>query len=202
MTGTVIKMLQGEKYTVKLAGYYGTKKQSYNTLLGPLMAKVSFGPGVQWDRNTYDTYNIVCALEPRNAIPSFGSVERLREKIWHEFGHSYVNPLVEDNWDRLSGYASLMNSVSYAGGNYGSDWKTCVCEHLVRAVTTRLAYREYGQQAGDAELKMHKDFGFAYIGEVCERLEEYESHRSKYKTLAEFYPRIVELFDNIYSRKK
>jgi len=84
-----------------------------------------------------------------------------------------------------------MRSQAYA------TWEICVNEHIVRAVTTRLAYLYLGQNAGDAALANEKGRGFYYIEALCESLEDYESNRDTYPTFESFYPQLIKVFKNL-----
>jgi hypothetical protein len=66
-----------------------------------------------------------------------------------------------------------------------------VNEHIVRAVTTRLVYREIGSEAGEQALRSEKERGFAYVQELCESLAGYEKQRDAYLTLVDFYPELI-----------
>ena len=46
-----------------------------------------------------------------------------------------------------------------------------ISEHVVRAVTTRLAYRELGEGPGDLALQKEYSQGYTYVGELAEELE-------------------------------
>lgn len=74
-----------------------------------------------------------------------------------------------------------------------ADW---VSEHVVRGVTTRLAFRELGREAGEAALRRELR-SFPHVAEVAERLESYERRRDRYPTLGDFFPRLVALFEGL-----
>jgi hypothetical protein len=83
---------------------------------------------------------------------------------------------------------------------YG-DWQTCVNEHIVRAVTTRLAYREIGREAGEQALQSEKRKGFFYVEALCRRLEQYENQRAKYHTFVDFYPELINVFKELSEKE-
>jgi hypothetical protein len=145
-------------------------------------------------------YNLISALQSENGIPGFGTKERLREMTWHEFSHSYINLLVDANWASFEEFSGLMNGVQYRpplDSMYVDNWAICVYEHLVRAVTIRLAYIELGKEIGDRELKAHMDLGFKYLPELCKALEQYENNRAEYKTFIKFLPEILKVFESL-----
>jgi hypothetical protein len=73
---------------------------------------------------------------------------------------------------------------------YG-NWESTVNEHIVRAVTTRLAYLHYGAEAGDRALRGEQERGFIHVAALCAALERYEAARDTYPTLNDFYPELL-----------
>lgn len=74
-----------------------------------------------------------------------------------------------------------------------------VSEHVVRAVTTRLAYRELGEMSGQAALEKEHGQGYIYVGELARALERYERHRAEYPSLASFLPERLRVFERASS---
>jgi hypothetical protein len=118
--------------------------------------------------------------------------------VWHEFGHSFSNPQVERFHDALAKSDKLFTPIEAKMRPQAyPDWFTCVIEHVDRAVTTRLAYRELGPEAGDKALAYERRQGFAYVPALAERLKEYEEHRDRYPDFASFAPRLMAVFDEL-----
>jgi hypothetical protein len=76
-----------------------------------------------------------------------------------------------------------------------ANWEIVVNESVVRAVTTRLAYRFDGTTAGDRELEYNISQGFVFTGALATKLEEYENRRDKYPTLDSYYPQLIGVLD-------
>nr|MBC8230115.1 DUF4932 domain-containing protein [bacterium] len=68
-------------------------------------------------------------------------------------------------------------------------------------VTTRLAYREIGKEAGEEALQNEKIKSFVYVEALCKRLEQYENQRDKYPTFVDFYPELIKVFEE-FSEKE
>ena len=214
--------MQGVDFIATLENYYGMKQKSYNIILAPLFHPGGFGPRIdregdsnpvfnfikslqylifnKWSGKRYEIYNICGPTGVENGVPSFGTQEGFRQLAWHEFGHSFVNPLSESfkNRIKISEYSSLFAPIKdkMAREGYG-NWETCVNEHIVRAVTTRLTFIHFGKQAGGDELRDQKSRGFVYIEPLCKKLEEYEIRRDKYPILADFFPELLDVFKEI-----
>lgn len=214
--------MQGVDFIRTLENYYGMKQKSYNIILAPLFHPGGFGPRIdpegssgpvlnfikslqylifnRWSGKSYEVYNICGPISVENGIPSFGTQEGFRQLAWHEFGHSFVNPLSESlkNRIKISEYSSLFTPIREKMEKEGySNWETCVNEHIVRAVTARLTFIHFGKQAGEDELRDQKSRRFVYIEPLCKKLEEYEIRRDKYPALADFFPELLDVFKEI-----
>jgi hypothetical protein len=87
-------------YAADLEAYHGIRQASYTIIPAPLLVG-NFGPRRSRPDGRFDIYGILGAVGTSDGVPQFGSVENLRGLVWHEFGHSFVNPEVE----RLSAWA-------------------------------------------------------------------------------------------------
>ncbi|HVP35386.1 MAG TPA: DUF4932 domain-containing protein, partial [Terriglobales bacterium] len=180
--------MQGVDFISTLENYYGMKQLCYNIILDPLFHPGGYGPRIdpegnsspvsdffksleylifnKWSGKSYEIYNICGPSDVENGIPSFGTQDGFRQLAWHEFGHSFVNPLTESlkNRIKISEYSSLFEPIKERMGSedYG-NWETCVNEHIVRAITVRLTFIYFGNQAGEDELRDQKSRGFVYI---------------------------------------
>lgn len=189
--------LQDADIVKDLEDYYGIKQKSYNLILAPLFHPGGYGIKVNEENGIFDTYAIIGPYKTEDQIPVYDGKE-IRELIWHEFSHSFINPLNESHKNEISRYSSLYEPIKIIMKSSAyTNWETCVNEHLVRAVTTRLAYLKLGVNEGDAALQYEKKCGFIYIEELCNKLKVYEENRDQYKTLDDFYTEILKSFDRL-----
>jgi len=193
--------MEGIDYIGTLENYYGMKHHSYNIILVPLFVG-GYGHRVERADGTCDIYNICGPINIENDLPVFGTVESFRDLAWHEFGHSFVVPTMGKLHISISKYSSLYEPISDTMKKqaYGS-WETCVNEHLVRAVATRLAYQQIGKEAAEKTLLYEKTRGFFYVEALCKRLEQYENQRDKYRTFADFSPELIAVFKELSEKK-
>lgn len=180
-----------------LEDYYGIAQKSYSLILAPLFHPGGYGIRTDAGDGTFNTYAVIGPYKTENQVPIYDWNE-IRGLVWHEFSHSFINPLTEKYSNEIRRYSSLylpvkdiMSSQAY------TNWETCVNEHLVRAVTTRLAYLSLGKTEGDKALRYEKGNGFIYMDELCKKLEEYEKQSDTYKTLEDFYPEILKTFEEL-----
>jgi hypothetical protein len=194
MSAGVSAMLPGEQDLEVLEDYYGLQEHSYNLVLVPLFHAGGFGPRVSRADGTFDLYSIngPHGVSKEGEIPTFGTTESYRYLIWHEFAHSFVNPLTEAHQEEVLAHEELYRSIRGAMEDQAyTDWISAVNEHIVRAVTVRLAYRELGEAAGQAALEEELDRGFVYIEGLLDKLEIYEAQRDRYPTFTSFYPELI-----------
>lgn len=191
---TADENLQDLDFVKVLEEYYGQNKHSYNIILAP-MFNGNYGPRISRKDGTFDIFNIVSPRQIKDGILYFGGKDNFEHLAWHEFSHSFVNPLGEIHREELARYASLFEPIrsKMAASAYG-NWLTTVNEHVVRAVTTRLNYLHKSMEDGERVLQGEKIYGFAYVEALCKKLEYYEENRDRYPTFTSFYPQLVETF--------
>ena len=119
---------------------------------------------------TFDVYTLLGPTGAERGTPLYSPREQLLQIVWHEFSHAFVNSL---------GY---------------KHWLDCANEHIIRAIVARLAYHHLGPEAGSRALREDSSRGFHYIHALARRLEEYETHRNAYPTLAAFFPQLIDIF--------
>jgi Domain of unknown function (DUF4932) len=183
-------------YAGAMESYFGMKQPSYTLMLAPLSKEVGFASNIKRDDGARDIYGVIgrSSVKDSNYVFGEGGDLSLQHFVWHEFGHSFVNPLTEKHREAVTKYAALLNSLSDQVKKPYRTWEQVVNEHVIRAITSRLAYHQIGREAGEKELQEHKSAGFIYVEALYERLKEYEAQRSKYRTLDEFYPRLIDVF--------
>jgi hypothetical protein len=199
ITAAVQKVTAGEDYVSQLEDYCGVQQHSYTIILALLQsARHSYGPRVPAPDGSQDVYFIGGPGRIQGGLPYFGDKDNLEDITWHEFGHSFVNPLVDSNATQIMQYSALLKPIysTMKQQAYG-DWKTCATEHILRAVNARMTYRKNGQEAGDRVIQYNRSNAFAYIEALCKKLEEYEKQRDKYPTLKRFFPELIGVFKQL-----
>ncbi|KPU26305.1 hypothetical protein TR13x_10710 [Caloranaerobacter sp. TR13] len=144
ITADIQNKLKSNNCLENLIEYYGTKQNSYNIIVVPLYFG---GYGIRIPGKD-EKFDIFCV------IPPVENLQYLTRFVWHEFSHSYVDPLAEENRDEINKYKDLFTPISniMTKQAYGA-WGTCVNEHIVRAVTSRLSYKVFGEKAAKEEIK-------------------------------------------------
>lgn len=118
--------------------------------------------------------------------------------IVHEFSHPYCNPLIYANWSSISSKAeevysrvsSIMQNQAY------SNARTMMCETLVRSSTVRYMMSHNQQNLVNQTLANEESNGFMMVRTLVKTLEKREQEASKYATLADFMPELIDAINN------
>ena len=187
--------LAGADPTGEIEAYFGTRQISYHLILSPLLHHGGFGPHIGRHGGPYDVYTLLGPTDATRGLPEYGPRDQLLQIIWHEFSHAFVNPLSEKYYPMLRPHADLFAPLAEQMATIGyTHWFDCANEHLIRAITARLAHHHLGAEAGRRALREESGRGFRYIHAVAHRLEEYESQRDRYPTFTAFFPRLISVF--------
>ena len=194
-----VRKLGDTDYMAALEEYIGEKQGDYHIILGPLLHHGGFGPSIQRHKGVTDLFSIIGPVGENDGIPDFGDLARLQDVLWHEFAHSFVDPITAENLERVNEFADLYTPIAdqmVKAGGY-MNWQTSVNEHIIRAITCRLFLSELGPKAGADALQAERGRGFEYIDAIHSKLLVYEADRSKYPTFRSFFPEIVSAFSEI-----
>ena len=177
-----------------LEKYYGTELGSYNLILSPLVHSGGFNSKFIADEKN-EVYAIIGPNGEIEHIPYFEKEYLEMDMILHEFGHSFVNPLTEKFQNEIETIKEnyYTESLKKDGESQAySEWKSLFNELVIRAITIRIANKNFGTEKAKELLDYEKSIGFSLVGNIVEILREYENDREKYSKLSEFYPILIE----------
>ena len=188
----------GEKNLIKvLDDYYNETQESYNIIISPSF-KGNYSAKIPANNGKNNVYACLSTTNTKDNIP-YLDLNNLRYYVWHEFGHSFVNPVVEKYADKLASSNKLFEPIknNMSKQNY-IDWETCVKEHIIRAIHIRLAELNVGSQSSKALLNNDIRRSFIYIEPLIEKLKEFENQRNKNNiTFSKFYPELLNVLDSL-----
>ena len=195
ITGDAQAAMGGADHAATLEAYYGLEQRSYSIFLAPLF-RGSYGPRVANEDGTFDVYNVTGPWGVNDGHPNYGDAGTMEYLCLHEFGHSFVNPVVDEYAAETNLHSALLEPIAdeMKRQAYGG-WLTCAHEHTIRAVTARMEAREAGEAAGLLALSREYGRGFRYIKPLYEALQRYEADRATYPTFRDFYPELLEVFE-------
>ncbi|HOT74529.1 MAG TPA: DUF4932 domain-containing protein, partial [Candidatus Wallbacteria bacterium] len=194
-----IKAIGKNDFAAQLESYFGPGPNSYNIILAPILRRQGgYGPSVKSPDGKLDVYNIMGPVGADEKNYDFGGTENYRSLVWHEFGHSFVNPLTEMNSAEINLYKKLFDPIAKQMAEQAyPEWQTSVNEHIIRAVCARLSAINLGESEYSGDINYNKSRGFAYIEDLCSVLTLYEQQRSKYAEFKSFYPQVTALFKKL-----
>lgn len=182
-----------------LENYFNQTNESYNVIIIPSF-KGGIGSMITNANGQNELYSAVAAEDIEGGIP-YMNKSNLLYLVWHEFGHSFVNPLTDKYADRVKG--SVADSLYEPTKNHMLTqgyvtWQTCVNELVIRAIGVRLFELNLGAEESKKALDQELQLGFIYIEPLVEKLKEYEVKREKDNiTFADFYPELLDVFDSL-----
>ena len=183
----------------RLLSYYGSAYQNqtdFNVILN-FLGFGNFGPRLENSRGK-EFYAVICANGSNDQIPTFDR-NGLYGLLWHEFGHSFANPLIEEHlaeFEKLSPLWEPVKTSMQFQAYY--EWKAVLWEHLANAVMCRLAADKFGEDYADLNyVRPLLGKRWIYLNVLLAALKNYEENRTTFPTLQSFMPKIVEAFQNI-----
>lgn len=120
----------------------------------------------------------------------------------HEWSHGYVDEITE-NQKLVDNNTTLFDDIKeqFAQHGYPTD-KEILNEHIICGIQY-IFLRDYikNEQLANDHLNNNRELGFKYIDCIVDSLSEYTTHRDKYKTFSEYYPKIIENIINYKNNK-
>lgn len=117
--------------------------------------------------------------------------------LLHEFNHSFVNYLIEDNEELFRDSGEKIFEVvknEMANQAYG-NWRTMFNEALVRAsVIKYMIDHNFSKEEINKEVKFQLDRSFLWISPLVKQLMEYDNQRETYPTLESYIPKLAEAY--------
>lgn len=181
-----------------LEKYFNSSHNSYNIIVSPLL-RGGYGPSIPTENGKRDLYACLSLEWKGNDSIPYLDRNNFLIYLWHEFGHSFVNPEVEKYPEIVERTSLLFKPIQDKMTNqaYG-NWITCINEHIVRAINIRLTEKYIGQAEADRLLKNELSNYFVYIEPILEQLKKYEDKREKEDiTFSDYIPDLLQVFDSI-----
>lgn len=149
----------------QVESFYNMKLPTCKIILSTL-TKGGFGPKVKGSdgRTIYVTVSSPRKLSDDNRLIYFEKESTLRALLWHELSHPIVNPLVDKYWNKLSKFTRLINAMKKTAPAWYKDDKVIYYENVVRAVTIKMSYINFGKEREDKNSGTQTKWGFPYAG--------------------------------------
>ncbi|MRS63923.1 DUF4932 domain-containing protein [Larkinella terrae] len=179
--------LPDKRFIPAMESFYAQHFQAF-TLVPSLTIPTSMGFGPRFTRdgqtfifNVFGPFDVQSFADETKLDMGFSNRQQLVELSTHEFGHSFVNHVVEQTPAELIReteklFLPIQERMTAQG--YPA-WKVCLYEHFVRAGEIVIA-RNLGKQADAQHLLDHyvTNRKFIYIPVILEELEAYNRNRT------------------------
>ena len=188
--------------------FYGNEPQeTYSVIIGFCNGGGNYGVNRQLTGKRKEVFAIIGYYVDKEATPMY-SKEYLPTLI-HEFNHSFINHYLDESKypdfvKELEPAATdlfMSSRWSMAKQAYG-NWKIVINESLVRAaVICYMLDKEYKPEEIRNELYEQVQRNFRWMPELVSLLRKYEKKQSKYGNFENFYPNVIDFF-NEYKKKE
>ena len=186
----VKSLLEGKDYIQVLEDFYGESRNNYCVILPPLFAG-GYGITIETQKG-YDVYGVIGPCSLKDDRVTFACLNYLESIILHEWSHSFVNPLVDQNIDHFKESTYLFEPIEGMMRNQAyPNWKISLYEHIVRACEIHLRTNLYEDFRKEKSLAYQEGKGFWYISYIDSLLDVYETRREEYPTFSRLIPAIA-----------
>lgn len=180
--------------------YFGSKSQStFRLVIGPGNGYGNYGPQVTEDGQRIIYAIIGCGQVDKAGFPVLENSD-LKATVIHEFCHSYVNPIVNENYDLFRESAAVLYAATSEEMNQQAytDPKTVIYESLVRAsVIQYMIEHEFSRPEIGLQKAMELSSGFYWILDLVEACSSYQTDRETFPKMESFMPE----FGRVFSRQ-
>lgn len=172
--------------------FYGYLKDEYHMVITPGMFPVGGHGAIIKKNNKEVVYQLVRETGISEGEPEFQKDIPLL--ALHEWGHSFINPAVEQQKDKIDFYnlqkffvpvEEIMGKQAY------NNVYVFLNEQILRAVTIIAIRDMFKTDLWANQIEYHKDRGFYLTEFTIEQIDYYIDNRDKYKTFNEFIPYIL-----------
>jgi hypothetical protein len=188
-----------EELLKETESYTGNKTKYYNKDIAYTTNITLFKMNAPFSRINDDDKIIFATVGPAFRAPRGSddfSISSVIVIAVHEFLHQYLNTPVAKNMQQINSLTANLNKEDYVSKLYISKdmpWNRLIDENLVRAVEARIYDRVYGEGTGYKDIiEKETKAGFKNVNKAYEKLKEYENNRSKYSSIDDFMPELIE----------
>ena len=178
--------------------FFGPRTEThFRLVLGMVNGGNSYGPKIALPDGREEMYSVLGVWRiDAQGQPEFDP--GVVSTVAHEFTHSYANPMVDRFAKGLRASGEKLYGLvpqEMAAQAY-SNWKTLMCESLVRACVLRYQLDNYGPEAMNKAANYENSRSFYWVSGLADLLGKYEAKPRAYKGLPEFFPQIINYFND------
>lgn len=183
-----------DKFVQLMMDFYGEDKAQFTFIPAPMFKWVSFGPQLKTADGEIPHF-ISTFTKYENGNPYF-TEERLRMLIFHEFGHSFVNPVCEKYRTQIFNHVDFfeylkkdMSAIAYP------DWFPTFHEHIVRTGENLLLEKAGFEEEAKENYKENYRKGFYLLPFFKDKMLYYDQNRDQFESFEQFFPELLKVFE-------
>lgn len=186
----------GIKLVSYLEQFFGVSADEYRLIFAPaFLPGGGYGLNIKTEKNVDKFYYICREIGSSNGKPIFPTGVELEFLSLHEWGHSFVNPVLEREKQLLEKlqplYYPVKGKMSIKG--YGTV-EAFFNEQIIRAMVLTAMEDLFGRAEYQVRLAAEVRRGF-YLSEFSvNQLRYYQHNRDKYKTFVDFAPYLLDQY--------
>ena len=179
--------------------FYGTEPtERFRIVIGFTNGGGNYGPSRQLTGQPKEVFAICGYSIDEKTGKAFENGMDYAATLIHEFNHSFVNPLYDANADLLLTIGEKLLKRYYRGMSNQTyrNATTVINESIVRAAVI-IYMQENGFSAEQIKSEIYEQIArdFLWMPELVTALRHYSKHRSRYKTLDNYYPEIAKCLE-------
>lgn len=188
----VADRFDGDQVIGWLEDFFGETRANYRLVLAPgLPYGCGLGPWLTGPDGT-TTFDIVQDAGYSSAEPEFGDQYQLESLAAHEWGHSYVNPVIADNGGDVGAFDRFYAHVESSLSDIGYDsLQAYADEQVLRAVVCVAIEDIYGPDRAAAEIQSETDQGFRLTQTLSDMFGTYRGDRATYPRFSSYAPTML-----------
>lgn len=191
MINNISKTFQKNDILKFLKDYYGYKiDKEFVVNLIPFTTDGSYCCNLK--NKIISCFPIFAYMKKEKLYDSNNCEKQIIQNLIHEFSHSYVNSITEEQ-NILKNNTKFFDNIEEQMKKIGySNDIQIINEHIIRAIEARFIKLIYNDDEW-YQKRIEKDYhmGFIYIKNIVDSLIIYENNRTTYPTLNDFYPEII-----------
>ncbi len=191
--------LSEKRFLSEMEFFYNQYDKKSFILNPSLLIPSGMGFGPNLDNNVYNFFGSFGGVDVEKNITNFANQSAILTLATHEFGHSFVNHIIDNiNQELIDDSSFLFTPIKSSMENQGySNWKICLYEHFVRAGEIILA-SNLGNADGSRFLFEHHVVknNFIYIPIILKHLNYYNDNKDKISYQESVEKAIIEIKSN------
>jgi hypothetical protein len=185
-TLAIRRVMGREAYAERVSRYVGVEiNATYDVILSPLLRDVTLCAILKAD-GALGARTVICPLTHVSEFYRAYDGDYLLWRGWHEILHMAVDRWTSAHEAEIAAFSELHGRVD--GRARRHDWRDCVAEHMVRAVTQRILLQRCGRHAMELLAQRDRLEGYVFQDELAQALEIFEGSRERYPSLLDFIP--------------